>query len=106
VGIYINPLDGTSKEEFLVKHGRMVSAIDVITFDYTKRETELPVVLVDNGAFTAALVAYCEREAWRVVVGVSDRYALYYVVPTHHIVDTPRTGILRSTLDQAFAIPS
>ena len=60
MGYYINPQDGSTKEEWLKKHGREISPSEVYGHDYA---TELPVCLVDNGDFTAAGIAYDEREA-------------------------------------------
>lgn len=58
MGFYINPQD-TSKEEFLEKHGSLVSN-DLKWKDVPKGN--FPVVLVDNGRFTAAGVCCEERE--------------------------------------------
>jgi len=56
MGYYINPPD-CSKEQFLHNHGRPVlPGAARITHD------ELPVCLVNNGAFTAAGIAYSAEE--------------------------------------------
>jgi hypothetical protein len=55
MGCYINPRNQT-KEEFLREHGEPTSTPCEVT------ETHLPVVLVNNGPFTAAGVAYDNRE--------------------------------------------
>ena len=57
MGIYINPKEGT-KEEWLAKHAKEVNSI---TWDILPKDI-LPVVLVDNGGFTAAGIAYCKSE--------------------------------------------
>jgi hypothetical protein len=56
MGCYVNPRD-MSKEEWLLKHGRQVplSECQVST-------DEIPVCLVDNGAFSAAGVAFDQAE--------------------------------------------
>lgn len=62
MGLYINPPDMT-KEEWLVKN-----AIDTTALIGVKRSWEtvpegtLPVCVVDNGAFTAAGIAFDEQE--------------------------------------------
>lgn len=62
MGYYINPPD-CSKEQWLEANGTGISmpGTALANWDYTARQ--LPVCLVDNGAFTAAGIAYCEREA-------------------------------------------
>jgi len=58
VGIYINPTEGT-KELWLLNHRVLTKA------DY---KTTFPVVLVDNGAFTAAAVCDTPDEYTRFMV--------------------------------------
>jgi len=56
MGYYVNPKNET-KEQFLNKHG--------IRFSGTWKdvpEDSLPVILIDNGIFTAAGIAYQESE--------------------------------------------
>ena len=61
MGYYINPQD-MSKEEFLARKGIPIFAAEVLSiFDYHK--DHLPVCLIDNGAFTAAGIAYSKDEA-------------------------------------------
>lgn len=55
MGEYINPTERT-KEQFLETEGREISAPGLVL------PGELPVCLVSNGAFTAAGIAYDERE--------------------------------------------
>lgn len=58
MGFYINPKNET-KEEFLAKKGIAVPN----TFKWENRlPNTLPVVLVDNGPFTAAGIAYSKEE--------------------------------------------
>lgn len=59
MGYYINPPD-MSKEEFLQQHGTPISPADVKNH-YTG--DNLPVCLVNNGAFTAAGIAFDPHEA-------------------------------------------
>jgi hypothetical protein len=55
MGEYINTVDRT-KEQFLIAEGREISDPGLVA------SGELPVCLVDNGIFTAAGIAYDERE--------------------------------------------
>ena len=65
MGCYVNPIDGRSKEKFLrdeCEEGRIERIFNNPKFeDYTNNYC-LPVILVDNGPFTAAGVAYDKRE--------------------------------------------
>ena len=56
MGCYINPKFG-SKEAWLGIHGKIISVSEAEITD-----THLPVCLVDNGPFSAAGVAYDQRE--------------------------------------------
>lgn len=58
MGYYINP-PGESKETFLNNKG--VKLIEPPTFDKIASDM-LPVCLVDNGLFTAAGIAYSQKE--------------------------------------------
>lgn len=55
MGIYVNPTNGMEKEEFLAKYGEQTTFDEVVNTppDY---KTKFPVVLVNNGFFTAAAV--------------------------------------------------
>lgn len=67
MGCYLDP-DNESKEAYLEREGREVES-DYISNNYKdiKQKGSLPVVLVDNGNFTAAGIAYTEREFERFV---------------------------------------
>lgn len=58
MGAYVNP-PGVEKEAWLAVYADLVpDAPDSVS----EREGELPVCLVDNGPFTAAGIAYDDRE--------------------------------------------
>lgn len=63
MGCYVNPTDRT-KEEFLREHGVPTNGPGPID------ETFLPVCLVDNGGFTAAMVGFEQGE----VIAMSQPY--------------------------------
>lgn len=75
MGEYINPRDGSSKEQFLTSHGREIN-------DPSEAfSTELPVCLMNNGRFTAAGIAYDEREVRAFTMPGDDRPKKWYAVP-------------------------
>jgi hypothetical protein len=65
MGAYLNPPD-TSKEEWLAKNAKSVSRDELAKFLGEGWKDlpagQLPVALVDNGAFSAAGIAYKEPE--------------------------------------------
>lgn len=65
MGVYVNPKKET-KEEWLAKNGRLICEIwpekFIPNFESFLEKDELPVILVDNGMFTAAGVAFDNRE--------------------------------------------
>lgn len=65
MGYYINPPD-MSKEKWLNKFANFVGPIDedeeIPKWEDIAKDDVLPVILVDNGRFTAAGVAYSEQE--------------------------------------------
>lgn len=60
MGYYVNPRN-ESKEAFLNREGISAPDAPKITWDSVPKGF-LPVVLVDNGPFTAAAIAYCKEE--------------------------------------------
>ena len=73
MGCYINPANET-KETFLKRHG-------VKTHDIEITETHVPVCLVDNMLFTAAMVAYDESEINAMRHPSDNRPKTWYMVP-------------------------
>lgn len=67
MGCYVDPNNET-KEEFLEREGREVTSDEIArNYRFIKEGGELPVVLCDNGSFTAAGVAFTESEFERFV---------------------------------------
>lgn len=60
MGYYINPKDGSSKEEWLKAHAQEIT--EDLALQVDTNGDSLPVCLVDNGMFTAAGIGYCSRE--------------------------------------------
>jgi len=79
MGCYINP-PTEEKESFLNKHGTRVGENPV----WPAPEGEMYVVLVDNGPFTAAAVAYSEEE-FNVFSAPDPRPTIWYSVPVDKI---------------------
>lgn len=59
MGYYINPTDGSAKEQFLIEYAQ--EQPDTFKWEDLK-DGELPLVWVFNGAFSAVGVAYDKRE--------------------------------------------
>lgn len=62
MGYYINPKDGTSKEEFLARHGEKISQEAARDFKESENDDELVVCLVQNPGFTTAGICPDEYE--------------------------------------------
>lgn len=61
MGAYVNPKT-MSKEEWLSTNGILVGSNLLVPNFESFDSDSLPVVLVDNGAFTAAAIGFCKRE--------------------------------------------
>jgi hypothetical protein len=83
MGIYINPQDRTSKEEFLNAHAIALTEEEfrqhVNSSDY---EQYFALVWINNGYFTAVAVAYCPREAADLTLPNDLREKRYYLIET------------------------
>lgn len=79
MGCYVNPTD-QSKENWLMKNGEMVfDGEELKGFDFSG--PTLPVCLVDNGAFTAAGIAY-RKEEFEAFNHPNDlRLRFWFIVP-------------------------
>ena len=85
MGYYINPPD-MSKEDFLNKHGILIKESDVLEADLVNN---FPVVLIDNGLFTAAggiLYDGKERDYWYKSCKDDPRLHLFYLVEKKHLI--------------------
>lgn len=100
MGCYINPNNET-KEEFLKREGKEVIS-DYVSgnFKFIKQEGKLPVVLVDNGRFTAAGIAYTEREFER-FVRYDNRPKRIFIVPIEKLKKvSPVQGYLNEAKEE------
>lgn len=77
MGYYIDPPD-MSKEKWLIENAKpsTKSACE----EWSDFSTEVPVVLVDNGFFTAAGIAYDEREVNAFTQPDDKRSKVYFTV--------------------------
>jgi hypothetical protein len=85
MGCYVNPPD-VSKEVWLLEHGcecgRIGRGTVKIPAYNSFEQGRLPVVLVQNGPFRAAAVAYCEDKYKEFTRMDDDRYREVYSVAT------------------------
>lgn len=76
MGFYVNPTDGTSKEEWLAKNGELYSG----KLNWCDQSV-LPVCLVKNPGFTAAGIVYDKHE-YNAFADINDhRPKTWYSVP-------------------------
>jgi len=93
MGYYINPPDST-KEAFLERYGTPISpAIAKQIWKEEMIKTHLPICLVDNGQFTAAGIAYSERET-DYFLEPDGRPKLWFVVPRKELTPYIRADLL------------
>lgn len=80
MGCYINPKNNGDKEYWLNSHGTKIVRENIDSFK-DRPEGKLPVILLDNGLFHAAGVAFSQEE-WEVFSNPSDsRPKKYFYVP-------------------------
>lgn len=81
MGLYLNPSNGT-KEEWLEANGVLMDGIPTIDdFNEDVANGYIPVVHLDNGAFTAAGFIYNERELQAFTRSDEMRPRKFYLVP-------------------------
>lgn len=100
MGCYVDPQNET-KEDFLEREGREVES-DYISKNYKmiKEKGDLPVVLCDNWPFTAAGVAYTEREFER-FVRYDNRPKRFFIVSIEKLKDvSPVEGYLKEAKEE------
>ena len=77
MGAYVNPENGT-KEEWLKKEGKEYF-LETIDYDDLLKNT-LPVILADNGLFTAAGIVFSKKEWERFNNPQDDRFKRFFLV--------------------------
>ena len=84
MGYYINPKDGSQKEEWLDIYATQKLLEPPVWSEVIG--SCLPVCLVDNGPFTAAAIAYDEREFNEFKNDENDfRLKTWFVVKKYHL---------------------
>ncbi len=83
MGLYIDPPD-ISKEAWLHAHAHRIRSKPI--WNLINLEAFLPVVLADNGSFTVAGIAWCERELNRFTQPNDHRPKTFYLAPIDEIV--------------------
>ena len=89
MGYYINPKD-KSKEQWLKENGTLsnkLTCAEVIAKSNPGGSKILPVVLVDNGPFTAAAIAFSEREFEEFATPTDRRSKLYFLVEVEKLME-------------------
>lgn len=81
MGIYINPRDMT-KEQWLLENGTPQPQPSI-----HRAGDDVAVVYIDNGGFTAAGVAYNQRELEAFSDPADPRYKLWFSVPINKLID-------------------
>ena len=89
MGYYINPGDGTDKEEFLANHAVMVghTTLDALHHFMAHTSDVLPVVLLDNGVFTAAGIAYNKAELDVFLDPTDDRHRMVFLISKATLIE-------------------
>lgn len=91
MGFYVNPAS-ESKESFLHQNGVIVPN----TFKFADlSQGKLPVILVDNGPFTAAAIAYSERELQAFTNPSDTRTRTTYIVDIEKILEVAGDDFLQ-----------
>lgn len=78
MGYYINPADGSTKEQWLEQHGLPTTPEDVQNYQFDR--PTLPVCLIQNPGFTAAAICYEPRERDAFFSGRNGRQWQWYFV--------------------------
>lgn len=90
MGIYINPTDGRSKEEWLQEHGTSIKREEAQEFEGLLLQKKLAVVLIDNLMFTAAGVCFNRYET-EAACRVDRRCKSFWSVPIEALL-TKQSG--------------
>ena len=89
MGVYINTEE--PKENWIAKHGKVKTFVQAK--EWNNFHDEFLVCIVDNGIFTAAGVAFCEREkeAWLDTVN-DTRPKTFWAVPKEELLKVSNLG--------------
>ena len=84
MGAYVNPV-GNTKEEWLATNATSITSNAPTSTDYLP--DHLPVCLMDNGSFTAAGIAFNERELQAFKQPNDLRDKIWFLVATEKLMD-------------------
>jgi hypothetical protein len=82
MGLYINPTNGQTKEEWLETNASRLPSFQPTEeqWQLIRSNDSIPVCHVDNGAFTAAAIGYCLEEC-QAFVYPDGRPKVWWTVP-------------------------
>lgn len=91
MGYYINPFTNISKEKWLDEYAEQVSRNEMIWEKIP--EGHLPIILINNGEFTAAGIGYSEQEL-KTFLEPDGRERKYFVAKISDISNASSGGFL------------
>lgn len=87
--LYLNPT-AMSKEQWLLTHGVRSTGEELVSsFQKMREEGFVPVVLVDNGAFTAGAIGYSFEETAEFCRPGDSRQKLFFKAPIAELKNIP-----------------
>lgn len=90
MGIYINPTDGRSKEEWLAEYGCSIKRAEALEFEKLQSDKKMAVVLIDNLMFTVAGVCF-DRDEAEAACRPDHRHKSFWSVPIEALL-TKQSG--------------
>jgi hypothetical protein len=100
MGFYVNP-GNESKETFLQREGIVAPLLPKITWASVPKGF-LPVTLINNGAFTAAGIAYCERELDTFTRLTDDRPRQLFMVKIEKLIPVADSDFKQYAMKQGW----
>lgn len=91
MGYYIDPKNGESKESWLIEHAKVYPSMP--SYEKVIGDGLVPLVLVDNGRFTACGIAYSKQEFEEFTDPRDNRPKLIFGANRNDVLDEcPKVG--------------